>query len=57
MTQNMQNKSRKWFTVSGRSMTDRHADRQTKFTLRWLDRGSLTLAPITSLGHPASHDW
>ena len=28
-------------------MTDRQTDRQTKFTLRSLERGSLTLAPIT----------
>jgi len=27
-------------------MTDRQTDRQTKFTLRSLERGSLTLAPI-----------
>ena len=28
-------------------MTDRQTDRQTKFTLTSLERGSLTLAPIT----------
>jgi len=28
------------------SMTDRQTDRQTKFTLTSLERGSLTLAPI-----------
>jgi len=38
MTQNAQNKSRKWFTVSWRSMHDRQTDRQTKFTLRPLER-------------------
>jgi len=39
MTQNAQNKSRKLFTVSWRSMADRQTDRQTKFTLRSLERG------------------
>jgi len=43
MTQNMQNKSWKWFMVSWQSMTDRQTgrqtdrqtDRQTKFMLRY----------------------
>jgi len=29
MTQNAQNKSRKWFTVCWRSMTDRQTDRRS----------------------------
>ena len=29
-------------------MTDRQTDRQTKFMLRSVERGSFTLAPITS---------
>jgi len=41
MTQNVQNKSWKWFMISGWSMTDGQRDRQTdsrqmKLTLRWL---------------------
>ena len=47
MTQNALNKSRKWFTVSWQS-TDRQTDRQMKFMLRPLERGSLTLTPIIS---------
>jgi len=45
MTQNVQNKSWKWFMISGWSMTDGQRDRQTdsrqmKLTLRWLKSNS-----------------
>ena len=35
-----------WRTFYGTTMTDRQTDTQTKFTLRSLERGSLTLSPI-----------
>jgi len=36
MTQNVQNKSRKWFTICWQSMTDRQTDRQTdRRSSRW----------------------
>ena len=35
--------------ISSRSMTHRQTDRQTKFTLSALGRGSLTLAPTRTM--------